>query len=143
VVNGITVIDDFAHHPTAVRETLAGLKAAHPNKRLVAIFEPRTNTSRRAIFQKEYVASFSSADLSLIREVARDKSVDRDDMFSSTQLAEDLQKEGLNARAFGDTDQIIAHVSGIAQPGDIITVLSNGGFDNIHDRLLETLEKGF
>ncbi len=143
VVNDITVIDDFAHHPTAVKATLRGLKSAHPDNRLVAIFEPRTNTSRRAIFQQEYVASFSAADLSLIREVAKDKPVDGDDMFSSAQLAEDLQNEGLEAWAFGDTDQIIAHVSRIAQPGDIIAILSNGGFDNIHERLLDTLRSTF
>lgn len=143
VVNGITVIDDFAHHPTAVRETLQGIKSAHPDNRLVAIFEPRTNTSRRAIFQQDYVASFSAADLSLIREVAMDKPVNGDDMFSSAQLAEDLQNKGLSARSFGDTDQIIAHVTRTAQPGDIIAVLSNGGFDNIHERLLESLKNGF
>lgn len=139
-VNGITVIDDFAHHPTAVRGTLQGLKAAHPDHRLVAIFEPRTNTSRRAIFQQEYVSSFGAADLSLIREVARDKPVDGEDMFSSARLAEDLQKKGLSARAFSDTGQIIDHVAAIARPGDIIAVLSNGGFDNIHERLLAVLE---
>ena len=139
VVNDITVIDDFAHHPTAVRETLKGLKLSYPSNRLIAIFEPRTNTSRRAIFQQEYVASFKAADLSLIREVARDKPVYGEDMFSSAKLAEDLQKRGLSADAFADTDQIIAHVSRIAQPGDIIAILSNGGFDNIHERLLETL----
>ncbi|NNK56921.1 MAG: UDP-N-acetylmuramate:L-alanyl-gamma-D-glutamyl-meso-diaminopimelate ligase, partial [Desulfofustis sp.] len=142
VVNDITIIDDFAHHPTAVKETLRGLKSAYPKNRLVAIFEPRTNTSRRAIFQQEYVASFSAADLALIREVPRDKPVDGDDMFSSAKLAKDLQTRGLNARSFDDTEQIIDNVCQIARPGDIIAILSNGGFDNIHERLLETLKQG-
>ncbi|MFC1831140.1 UDP-N-acetylmuramate:L-alanyl-gamma-D-glutamyl-meso-diaminopimelate ligase [Thermodesulfobacteriota bacterium] len=140
-VNNITIIDDFAHHPTAVGETLKGLKKAYPSHRLIAVFEPRTNTSRRSIFQQKYVASFADADLSIIREVGSDKPVDGDDRFSSVRLAEDLRKRGLSAWAFADTDQIIAHISGIAQPGDIIAVLSNGGFDNIHERLLETLKK--
>ena len=140
-VNNITIIDDFAHHPTAVGETLKGLKKAHPSHRLIAIFEPRTNTSRRSVFQQRYVASFADADLSIIREVGTDKPVDGDDRFSSVRLAEDLRKRGLSAWAFADTDQIIAHISGIAQPGDIIAVLSNGGFDNIHERLLEALKK--
>lgn len=140
-VSNITIIDDFAHHPTAVGETLKGLKKAYPNNRLIAIFEPRTNTSRRSVFQQKYVASFADADLSIIRDVGSDKPVDGDDRFSSVRLAEDLRKRGLSAWAFADTDQIIAHISKIAQPGDIIAVLSNGGFDNIHERLLEALKK--
>ena len=143
VVNDITVIDDFAHHPTAVRETLNGLKNSHPSNRLMAIFEPRTNTSRRAIFQQEYIASFNAADLSLIREVAKDKPVDGEDMFSSAKLAEDLQNKGLNARSFDDTEQIIDHVTHTARPGDIIAILSNGGFDNIHERLLKALKNKY
>ena len=140
-VNGITIIDDFAHHPTAVRETLRGLKSAHPHNRLIAVFEPRTNTSRRAIFQQQYTSSFGAADLSLIRAVANDKPVAEDDLFNSARLADDLKKKGLSALAFDDTDQIIAHLARIAQPGDIIAILSNGGFDNIHERLIETLKE--
>jgi len=141
VVNDITVIDDFAHHPTAVRETLRGLKESFPDNRVIAVFEPRTNTSRRSIFQQDYVAAFEAADISLIREVAGDKPVDGDDRFSSSRLAADLRARGQSARAFEDTDGIIAHVRSIARPGDMVAVLSNGGFDNIHERLLTALEK--
>jgi len=141
VVNDITVIDDFAHHPTAVRETLSGLKKSYPDNRLIAVFEPRTNTSRRAIFQNEYAHAFQAADISLIREVAGDKPVDADDRFSSEQLAADLAKQGQDARAFGDTGLIIDHIQAIASPGDIVAVLSNGGFDNIHERLLDVLDR--
>ena len=140
-VNNITVIDDFAHHPTAVRETLKGLKSAHPGNRLIAVFEPRTNTSRRSIFQKDYGTAFDDADLSIIRGVAKDKPLNGDDIFSSVRLAEDLRSRGLNARAFADTDRIIAHLTKVAQPGDIIAILSNGGFDNIHERLLKALRQ--
>ncbi len=138
-VDGVTVIDDFAHHPTAVRSTLDGLKQSHPDNRLVAVFEPRTNTSRRAIFQQDYGRSFGSADITLIREVATDKPVDEDDRFSAFQLADDLNRQGRSAAAFSDTGEIISRVVDIARPGDIIAVLSNGGFDNIHERLLEAL----
>jgi len=141
VVNGITVIDDFAHHPTAVRATLEGLKKNHPNSRLIAVFEPRTNTSRRAIFQRDYASAFTSADISLIREVGSDKPIDGDDCFSSTELAEDLNSQGNTARAFNKTDQIIEHLVSAARPGDLVAILSNGGFDNIHERLLVRLQE--
>lgn len=140
IVNDITVIDDFAHHPTAVRETLNGLKKSHPENRLIAVFEPHTNTSRRSIFQNDYISSFDASDIAVIREVGTDKPVDGDDKFSSAQLAEDLRDRSLEAQAFADTDQIIAHLATIAQPGDIIAVLSNGGFDNIHTRLIAELK---
>lgn len=140
VVNDITVIDDFAHHPTAVHATLQGLKEVYPDNRLIAVFEPRTNTSRRAFFQNDYVAAFGAADISLIRDVADDKPIDAEDRFSSVKLADDLSAQGKKSRAFANTDHIISHIHAIARPGDIVAVLSNGGFDNIHIRLLEALK---
>ena len=141
VVRNITVIDDFAHHPTAVRETLAALKHAHPDNRLVAVFEPRTNTSRRAIFQQDYIAAFNSADLCLLREPAPVAQIDENDRFSSRRLADDLSQLGKNAYCFEDTDKILTYLQANAKPGDIIAILSNGGFDNIHERLLKILAK--
>jgi len=138
-VNGVTVMDDFAHHPTAVRETIGALKQAYPDNRLIAVFEPRTNTSRRSIFQQEYAASFDGADLSVIRKPVPASTVSADDIFSAERLAADLSARGKNACAFEDTDQIIAFLSQTVCPGDLVVILSNGGFDNIHQRLLETL----
>lgn len=133
----ITVIDDFAHHPTAVKETVRALKDGYGNQRLIIVFEPRTNSSRRAVFQKEYAASFDSADIVLLREPVPLKNVAHDQMFSSRKLADDLRTlKGLDAAAFDDTDKIIDYLIGIIQPGDIIAILSNGGFDDIHNRLL-------
>lgn len=143
VLNGITVIDDFAHHPTAVRETLQGLKQMYDGRRLVAVFEPRTNTSRRAFFQQDYAAAFAAADLSLIRRVSEDKPIDAKDCFSSEKLAEDLRRRGQRATAFDDTDQILEYLERICRPGDVIAILSNGGFDNIHERLLDRLALKF
>ena len=143
VINGITVIDDFAHHPTAVRETLQGLKRMYDGRRLVAVFEPRTNTSRRSFFQQDYVGAFAAADLSLIRRVSEDKPIDADDCFSSEKLAEDLSRTGQRAAAFDDTDQILEYLGRISRPGDVIAILSNGGFDNIHERLLDRLSRKF
>ena len=141
VVNGITVIDDFAHHPTAVRETLAALKQAYGGHRLVAVFEPRTNSSRRRVFQKDYVSAFDGVDLVLVREPVPLPDFPADQLFSSRQLAADLKERNIDALAFADTDGILDLLHDALLPGDVVAILSNGGFDNIHTRLLEMLEK--
>ena len=143
IEKGITVIDDFAHHPTAVKETLAGLKQAYPNRRLIAVFEPRTNSSRRAIFQRDYVLAFDAADLILIREPLPLDGLLPDELFSSVRLAGDLVKErNLAAEALANTDSILARLGAILRHGDVVAILSNGGFDNIHARLLEQIIQG-
>ena len=141
VVNNITVIDDFAHHPTAVRETLAALKQAYLDRRLVAVFEPRTNSSRRQIFQKDYVSSFDQADRVVVREPVPLPDFPEDQLFSSKQLASDLKKRGVDALSFANTDDILNHLQTTLLPGDVVAILSNGGFDNIHTRLLDILGK--
>jgi UDP-N-acetylmuramate: L-alanyl-gamma-D-glutamyl-meso-diaminopimelate ligase len=141
VVRGITVIDDFAHHPTAVSETLQALKSAYSDNRLIAVFEPRSNTSRRSTFQARYAQSFDSADITLVREPATDKPIDSRDSFSAHKLAADLSESGKHAQPFSDTDQIISYLVQKSRPGDVIAILSNGGFDNIHARLLKELEQ--
>jgi UDP-N-acetylmuramate: L-alanyl-gamma-D-glutamyl-meso-diaminopimelate ligase len=141
VVNDITVIDDFAHHPTAVRETLSALKQAYLDRRLGAVFEPRTNSSRRQIFQKDYVLSFDMADRVVIREPVPLPDFPEDQLFSSEQLASDLKARGIDALSFKNTDDILAHLQTTLIPGDVVAILSNGGFDNIHIRLLDILGK--
>ena len=138
-VDGIQVIDDFAHHPTAVKETLAGLKDAHKDRRLIAVFEPRTNSSRRAIFQEQYVSAFVAADLVILREPLPLVNVPAEELFSSEKLALDISRTNPNVWSFMDTEGILEHLRNVCQPGDIIAILSNGGFDNIHERLLELL----
>lgn len=140
IVGDITVIDDFAHHPTAVRETLAALKIGYPGKRLVAVFEPRTNSSRRTIFQKDYIEAFAAADLALIREPLPIVGFE-DDLFSSATLAKEIQEQlHVDAKAFSNTDEILRQLKMSLQPGDVVAILSNGGFDNIHERLLKQLK---
>ena len=139
IVGGVTVVDDFAHHPTAVRETLAALRLAWPDRRLIAVFEPRTNSSRRAVFQNEYAAVFGSADLVLIREHVPLDTVPIEEQFSSPRLAADLRANNVQALALADTDAILAHLRTTCRPGDVVAILSNGGFDGIHDRLLTQL----
>jgi UDP-N-acetylmuramate: L-alanyl-gamma-D-glutamyl-meso-diaminopimelate ligase len=138
-VNGITVIDDFAHHPTAVRETIRALRLAWPDRRLVVVFEPRTNSSRRAIFQDRYARAFSNSDLVVVREHVPLSEIPTTEQFSSAQLVKDLCQQDINAHYFPDTDTILTFLTGQAQSGDIIAILSNGGFDNIHERLLAEL----
>ncbi|WP_136808457.1 UDP-N-acetylmuramate:L-alanyl-gamma-D-glutamyl-meso-diaminopimelate ligase [Desulfosediminicola flagellatus] len=140
IEKGITVIDDFAHHPTAVRETLSALRMAYPDNRLVIVFEPRTNTSRRAIFQKDYVTAFDCSDVLCIREPVPLTNVAEDNQFSSAQLARDINEtRERKAMAFNDTDAILSYLSTHLESGDIVAILSNGGFDNIHNRLIEIL----
>jgi len=133
------VIDDFAHHPTAVRETLAALQEAYNGHRLLAVFEPRTNSSRRRVFQKTYVESFDHADQVITREPIALTNIPADQRFSSRELTADLAARGKDARYFGTTEEIIAYLVSHTRPGDVIAILSNGGFDNIHVRLLDRL----
>jgi UDP-N-acetylmuramate: L-alanyl-gamma-D-glutamyl-meso-diaminopimelate ligase len=140
IEKGITVIDDFAHHPTAVRETLAALKSGYSDRRLVAVFEPRTNSSRRAIFQKDYAVAFDSADLILLKEPSPIEGLAKEELFSSARLASDLiNTRKLVAEAFETTDDILKRLKSILQEGDVVAILSNGGFDNIHVRLLDQI----
>ncbi len=137
---GVTVIDDFAHHPTAVRETLIALKAGYPGNRLVCIFEPRTNSSRRAIFQQDYVSAFDAADQVLIREPLPLENLLPEEQFSASQLALALGERQIDAGSFADTEAILMELDHCLRPGDVAAIFSNGGFDNIHTRLLSQLQ---
>jgi len=142
---GIAVLDDFAHHPTAVRETLAAVRAQYPGRRLVAVFEPRTNTSRRAIFQDDYAAAFDAADRVLVSIVpdaplysATGEVTER---FSAPQLAEALRTRGQDARALDGADAILEALLEESEPGDVLLVMSNGSFDGLCARLVEGLAR--
>ena len=137
--DGITVIDDFAHHPTAVSETLLALRQAYPGRRLVTVFEPRTNTSMRNVFQEKYVTAFDSADVAIIREPPALHKIPEMERFSSQRLVDDLTQRGRVARYFSDTDAILDFLAKTVVRDDVIAILSNGGFDNIHSRLLAML----
>jgi UDP-N-acetylmuramate: L-alanyl-gamma-D-glutamyl-meso-diaminopimelate ligase len=136
---GILVLDDFAHHPTAVAATLAAVRQGYPGRRLVAVFEPRTNTSRRAIFQEPYAQSFADADLILVREPPDLWKVPEGERFSSTRLAADLCARGKPAFFFPDTDDLLAGLLSLLQPGDVALIMSNGDFDHLVPRLAGAL----
>ncbi len=137
--SGVVVIDDFAHHPTAVRETVAAVRSGYPGRRILAVFEPRTNSSRRRVFQEEYAGSFDAADFICIRRPPLLEKIPPAERFSSEELVAALVRRGRAARYFEDTEAIVAFIAGSARPGDVVLVMSNGGFDNIHEKLLETL----
>jgi len=139
VKNGIRVMDDFAHHPTAVRETLNAVKGRFGKGRLIAVFEPRTNTSMRSIFQEVYPTVFDAADLICIRKPPLLEKIPEGIRFSSEKLVLDLKARGKDARYFEDTEGIIDFLVKAAAPGDLVLIMSNGGFDNIHERLLARL----
>ncbi len=139
-VGNTLVIDDFAHHPRAVNETLKALKERFGKRRLIAIFEPRTNTSRRAIFQKDYAKAFDAADKILVRKVPDPEKAPEGDRFSSEKLVEDLKKRGKSAYFFENASAIIEHVVGDLDDGDVYVVLSNGPFENIHQNLLDAIK---
>ncbi|VEN75034.1 UDP-N-acetylmuramate--L-alanyl-gamma-D-glutamyl-meso-2,6-diaminoheptandioate ligase [Candidatus Desulfarcum epimagneticum] len=139
VKNGVTVIDDFAHHPTAVRETVDGVKSAYPGRRLIAVFEPRTHSSRRNVFQSHYPLSFDRADVVCVRKPPFLDTLPEKIRFSSQKLVSDLQKRQKEAFYFSNADAIVDFIAAGARPGDIALVMSNGGFERIHEKLLDRL----
>jgi UDP-N-acetylmuramate: L-alanyl-gamma-D-glutamyl-meso-diaminopimelate ligase len=141
VAGGVTVIDDFGHHPTAIRETLRALRIKHPREKIWAIFEPRSNTTRRNVFQEELASSFADADAVVISEVARLEQIPAEERLSPEKLMQDLSAAKKNAAYLPDVNSIVAHVAKNVQGGDIVCIFSNGGFGGIHGKLLERLAK--
>jgi UDP-N-acetylmuramate: L-alanyl-gamma-D-glutamyl-meso-diaminopimelate ligase len=135
---GILVLDDFAHHPTAVRETIQAVKGKY-GKRLIAVFEPRSNSSRRNVFQDSYASSFDHADLTFIPEPPLTEKIPIQERFSSARLVEDLQRRGLKASYFPDTALLLDEVLKEIRAGDVVLFMSNGSFDNLPARLLSRL----
>lgn len=138
-VNGITVIDDFGHHPTALRETIRGLRQKFPGRRLWALFEPRSNTSRRNVLQDQLIDALSEADGAIIAAVNMPERVAVEDRLDTSAVAKAVTDRGRAGFAEPDTDSIVARLQSEAKSGDVIAVFSNGGFDGIHDKLLEAL----
>ena len=136
---GILILDDFAHHPTSVKETIHAVKEKYRDRRLIAVFEPRSNSSRRNIFQEKYASSFDQADLVLIPEPPLMEKIAPAERFSSPKLVESLQKRGLKAGYCPNTNLLLDEIINQSRQGDVILIMSNGSFDNLHDRLLKRL----
>jgi len=138
VADGVTIYDDFAHHPTAVAETLAGLRASNPSARIWAVFEPRSASSCRRVFQDDFARAFTGADQVLIAPIFRSK-VAEAERLSVPQLVRDLNTRGQSAREAGSIDDIVAGIAQEHRPGDLVVLMSNGGFGGIHQKLLRAL----
>lgn len=142
VERGVTVIDDFAHHPTAVDETLKALRQKYADNRLIAVFEPRSRSSRLSIFEEKYRAAFTRADVVIIAGVFNPEDAKRfgDELLDVEKLVADVAATGKIASTFADADEIVAHLTPEMRDGDVVAVMSNGGFGGIHDKLLESLK---
>ena len=135
----VAVYDDFAHHPTAIEETLAGVRSAFGKRRIWAIFEPRSATSCRRVFQEDFVRALAGADRVVLPAVFR-STLPEDQRLSAEHVVEELQARGVDARYIPNVEDIVRTVADDARAGDIVVVMSNGGFDNIHQRMLTALE---
>lgn len=138
-VRGIKIIDDFAHHPTAIRLAVQSLRQRHPGARLWVIFEPRSNTTRRAVFQTELAEALAMADFAVVAAIPDLHKIPENDRLDPTRLSNDIEKLGSKAFYLPDIESIISEVKCGAESGDVIAVLSNGGFGGIHQRLLDEL----
>lgn len=137
--DGVTVVDDFGHHPTAIAETIKGLRHKFPGRPLWAVFEPRSNTTRRNVFQHELVDALALADHVVVAEVARLDLLAPNERLDPLQLMRDLQATGKPASYLANADTIAAHVFQNAHAGDVVCVFSNGGFGGIHQKMLDGL----
>jgi UDP-N-acetylmuramate: L-alanyl-gamma-D-glutamyl-meso-diaminopimelate ligase len=138
-VNGIKVIDDFAHHPTAIRLAVQSLRQRHPDSRLWILFEPRSNTTRRAVFQTELAEALALADFAVVAAMIDLHKIPAHDRLDPDKLSADIARLGGKGFYLPNIETIIATVKNQAMPGDVVAVLSNGGFGGIHDRLLSAL----
>ncbi len=135
VVNGITVIDDFAHHPTAIRETLRALRSTYPGSRIWAVLEPRSNTLRRNIFERELVESLSLADRIVLAGVFKGDSIPEHERLHPEQIMRALAERGHEAALYAHADDIVDAIAPELAEGDVVAILSNGGFDGIYEKL--------
>lgn len=135
---GVTVIDDFAHHPTAVRETLAALRSGYPERRIWAVFEPRSASSCRRVFQTAFAEAFTEANEVIVAAVYR-SNLPEAERLDAPQLVADLVRRGQRARYVPEVGDIVSTIAAEARAGDVVMVMSNGGFGGIHGRLLAEL----
>jgi UDP-N-acetylmuramate: L-alanyl-gamma-D-glutamyl-meso-diaminopimelate ligase len=138
-IGGVAVIDDFAHHPTAVRETIAAVLAQYPGRRLVAVFEPRSHTAMRKIHQEEYAHAFRGADEAIISQPTAIAKVPEAERIDAKKMAQDITSAGTRTRWMESPDAIVAALAKEARAGDVVLAMSNGAFGGLHDKLLRAL----
>ncbi len=139
--NDVTVYDDFAHHPTAIKGTLHALRTKYSDRRIIAVFEPRSNTTRRNIFQKELAECFADADIVFMSQIARLHLLSESERLDPEQVMSDIRSKGKEAYYLADAEAISTRVAEVARPDDIVIVMSNGGFGGIHELLRQKLSE--
>jgi UDP-N-acetylmuramate: L-alanyl-gamma-D-glutamyl-meso-diaminopimelate ligase len=142
-IGGVTVIEDFAHHPTAIRETLRALHAVYPNARLWAVLEPRSNTLRRKVLEADLVASLRLADRVVLAGVYQQQRIPDAERLHPEDVVQKLKELGTDAELLPDADAIVSGIAPRVTPGDVVAILSNGGFDGIYEKLPARLKERF
>lgn len=138
-VNGVTVIDDFAHHPTAVRETIRGIRDRWPDRRVIAVFEPRSNSSRRKVFETAYSEALAEADLVFLSSPPLRHNDDPADFMDAGNVAKNLRGKGTEIDVRPSPDEVLGPLCRAVRPGDVVLIMSNGAVGNLHQRLLTAL----
>jgi UDP-N-acetylmuramate: L-alanyl-gamma-D-glutamyl-meso-diaminopimelate ligase len=142
-VHGITIIDDFAHHPTAIAQTLKAVRTRYAGRRIWAVLEPRSNTLRRAVFQHELAKSLAVADQIILADVFKSEAIPVDERLDPAAVVADLNAAGKPARLLGGADAIVAAIAPDLRSGDVVAILSNGGFGGIYEKLPAKLKSLF
>jgi UDP-N-acetylmuramate: L-alanyl-gamma-D-glutamyl-meso-diaminopimelate ligase len=140
---GVTIIDDFAHHPTAIRETLRALRSVYPQSRLWAVLEPRSNTLRRKVLEADLVASLRLADRVLLAGVYQQQRIPDAERLHPEDVVAALNEKGTGAELCADVEAIVNRIAPQLEPGDVVAILSNGGFDGIYEKLPARLRERF
>jgi UDP-N-acetylmuramate: L-alanyl-gamma-D-glutamyl-meso-diaminopimelate ligase len=139
VARGVTVVDDFAHHPTAIRETLLAARRRFPGARLIAVFEPRSFTARSRVFQREMAEALALSDEVILAKVFSSSRLSKAEELSEEKLISDVAAAGIPAAFVPGVDEIAARLAGSAKPTDVVVVMSNGSFGGLHQKLLDAL----
>jgi UDP-N-acetylmuramate: L-alanyl-gamma-D-glutamyl-meso-diaminopimelate ligase len=139
MAQGVFVMDDYAHHPTAVAETLKGLRKRFDRRRIIAVYEPRTATSRRRTFQSEFVEAFLHADMLIVGRLFDPSHIPEEERFDAARLALDVHQGGIKATCIQKVEDIVAMIVDEVRPGDVVVIMSSGAFDGLHGKLISAL----
>src|SRR6266849_2461012 len=140
-VNGITIIDDFAHHPTAIEQTILALRARYPQSRLWVVLEPRSNTMRRNVLQDALTHSLALADQVVVAAIFKSDAIPEAERLDLNRVIDEIQKRGKQARILPDADAIVNAVAPELRERDVVAILSNGGFGGIYEKLPQRLRE--
>jgi UDP-N-acetylmuramate: L-alanyl-gamma-D-glutamyl-meso-diaminopimelate ligase len=138
-VNGVTIIDDFAHHPTAIEQTIQALRSRYPQSRLWVVLEPRSNTMRRNVLQDALARSLALADQVVIAAIFKSEAIPEAERLDLDRVVGEIQKRGKQARIFADADAIVNAIAPELRERDVVAILSNGGFGGIYEKLPQRL----